>query len=236
MTKKSANNSSKNILRKSFLPIIFLFCIFAYGFISLLSSDKKVSPNELQTDAYVRFVKSQNGQWNNTTSQPIFQNKPVGQPVKLTMESQSVLSATVPDEEKWIEVKLSEPQTLYAHEGDKIVFTFLISGGKWGRTPRGEFRIWGKYRYSTMIGGSMENGDYYNLPNVPYTMYFSGGVGLHGAYWHNNFGKPMSHGCVNIAIPDAEKLFNWANPIMPAGEFSVMSSGQNPGTRVVVHD
>jgi lipoprotein-anchoring transpeptidase ErfK/SrfK len=51
----------------------------------------------------------------------------------------------------------------------------------------------------------------YYLPNVPYTMYFYGGYGLHGTYWHNNFGTPMSHGCVNLSTADSGWLFDWAS-------------------------
>jgi lipoprotein-anchoring transpeptidase ErfK/SrfK len=54
------------------------------------------------------------------------------------------------------------------------------------------------------------SGPGYNLPNVPYTMYFYRGYAIHGTYWHNNFGSPMSHGCVNLATPDAQWLYNWA--------------------------
>jgi len=223
-------------MKKSFLKFSILFSFFALGFSFLLANHKEKVNNELLSEDYIRFVKSQNGGWNETANQPIFLNKPVNSPVKIAQKSESVLSATVPGDNKWIEIKLSEPQTLYAHEGDKIIYTFLVSGGKWAPTPRGEFRIWGKYRYSTMIGGSIEKGDYYNLPNVPFTMYFAGGVGLHGTYWHNNFGRPMSHGCVNIAIPDAEKLFYWASPIMPDGQNAVLSNVDNPGTKVIVHD
>jgi lipoprotein-anchoring transpeptidase ErfK/SrfK len=60
-----------------------------------------------------------------------------------------------------------------------------------------------------MSGGS--GADYYYLPNVPHVMYFYGGYGLHGTYWHNNFGTPMSHGCVNLSQTDAEWLYNWAS-------------------------
>lgn len=202
----------------------------------MLTSNKEKTSDELLSKDYIRFIKSQSGDWNETASQPIFLNKSVNFPVKIAQKSESVLSATAPNDNKWIEIKLSEPQTLYAHEGDRVVYTFLISAGKWAPTPRGEFRIWSKYRYSTMIGGSIERGDYYNLPNVPFTMYFWGGVGLHGTYWHNNFGKPMSHGCVNIAIPDAEKLFYWANPTIPDGQNATLSNIDNPGTKVIVHD
>ncbi len=87
-----------------------------------------------------------------------------------------------------------------------------------------------------MSGGSQALGTYYYLPNVPYIMYFNRDFGIHGAYWHNNFGAPMSHGCVNLAIPDAEKLFYWASPVLPSGKHMVTPSKENPGTLVVVHE
>ncbi|MEK7188733.1 MAG: L,D-transpeptidase, partial [Patescibacteria group bacterium] len=97
---------------------------------------------------------------------------------------------------KHISVDLSK-QRLYAHEGDKKVLEFPVSTGKWGRTPPGEYKIWVKLLRTRMSGGS--GNDYYNLPNVPYTMFFysesvpkSRGFALHGAYWHNNFGYTMS--------------------------------------------
>lgn len=122
------------------------------------------------------------------------------------------------EDNKRIEVDLSK-QHLYAYEGDSLVFDFPVSTGKWYPTPTGDFRIWVKLRYTRMAGGNQSAGTYYNLPNVPFTMYFyneniskSRGFGLHGAYWHNNFGHPMSHGCVNIKTEDAERLYYWANP------------------------
>lgn len=108
-------------------------------------------------------------------------------------------------------------QRLYAYEGDTVVMEFPVSTGKWWPTPTGEFKTWIKLRSTRMSGGNWAAGTYYNLPNVPHTMYFyndqypkTRGFGLHGAYWHTNFGHPMSHGCVNIGLPDAERLFNWA--------------------------
>jgi hypothetical protein len=85
-----------------------------------------------------------------------------------------------------------------------------------------------------MSGGDKAKNTYYYLPNVPFVMYFYQGFGLHGAYWHNNFGHPMSHGCVNMAIPDAEKIFYWVGPVLPEGASVVNSTKDNPGTRVVV--
>jgi LysM repeat protein len=105
--------------------------------------------------------------------------------------------------EKWIDINLST-QTVTAYSGQTPVFTALASTGTW-RTPTvvGTYRIYAKYASTHMSGPG------YNLPNVPYTMYFYRGYALHGTYWHSNFGTPMSHGCVNLATPDAEWLYNW---------------------------
>jgi hypothetical protein len=136
-----------------------------------------------------------------------------------------VLGENDPQLQHHIYVDLSS-QTLRAFSGDQLIFEAKISSGRWGRTPTGEFTIWSKFRATRMSGGS--GNDYYDLPNVPYTMFFSGpnaaagrGFALHGAYWHNNFGYPMSHGCVNLRTIDAEKLFAWAevnDPVTIYGE------------------
>jgi len=127
----------------------------------------------------------------------------------------NVLGDTDSMAEKRIYIDLST-QTLSAYQGDSLFMEALVSTGKWGRTPAGEFTIWSKFRATRMSGGS--GSSYYNLPNVPYTMFFSGsgvaagrGYALHGAYWHNNFGHTMSHGCVNMRTVDAQKLFQWAD-------------------------
>ena len=105
---------------------------------------------------------------------------------------------------RWIDIDLTQ-QRLTAYEGSSLVRTVLVSTGlPRTPTPVGQFRIRIKLRYDDMSGL-----DYY-LTNVPYVMYFYGGYGLHGTYWHGNFGHPMSHGCVNLPTPDAEWLFNWA--------------------------
>lgn len=105
---------------------------------------------------------------------------------------------------RWIDVNLSE-QRVYAYEGDIVVNSFIVSTGT-AQTPTvtGKFKIWIKLKSTTMSGPG------YYLTNVPYVMYFYKGYGLHGTYWHNNFGTPMSHGCVNLSIPDAQWLYNWA--------------------------
>ena len=117
--------------------------------------------------------------------------------------------APAPDDtatgEHWIDVNLSQ-QMAYAYAGDTVVNSFLVSTGTWlTPTVTGKFRIWIKLRYSDMSGP-----DYY-LPNVPYVMYFYKDYGLHGTYWHNNFGTPMSHGCVNFSIPDAAWVYDFVS-------------------------
>ena len=136
--------------------------------------------------------------------------------------------------EKWIEVSLNQ-QKVRAWEGDKIVMEFLISSGKWYPTPKGTFYIWYKTRAQTMKGGSKELGTYYNLPNVTHNMFFHKGYALHGAYWHNNFGHPMSHGCVNEPLDKADAIFDWAGPVVPPGVNAIRSSDANPGTKVFIH-
>jgi len=106
--------------------------------------------------------------------------------------------------EKWIDVNLST-QTITAYQGQTPVYSALVSTGLWGTpTVVGTYAIYAKYVSTPMSGPG------YYLPNVPNTMYFHKGYAIHGAYWHNNFGTPMSHGCVNLSLPDAEWFYNWA--------------------------
>lgn len=137
-------------------------------------------------------------------------------------------------EEKWIEVSLDE-QKLRAWEGNRVVMEFPISSGLWYPTPKGTYNIWYKTRYTRMTGGSKELGTFYDLANVPDDLFFYQGYGLHGAYWHNNFGHPMSHGCVNEPLSNAHQLFEWAGPVLPPGINALRANADNPGTRVFVH-
>ncbi len=96
-------------------------------------------------------------------------------------------------------------QEVDVYEDGRLLRTLVASTGL-PQTPtvQGEFKIYHKLASQTMAGP-----DYY-LPNVPWVMYFYQGYGLHGTYWHNNFGQPMSHGCVNLRTPDARWLYEWA--------------------------
>jgi len=148
----------------------------------------------------------------------IFENK-ILEPPKIdesVLGDSDINTDLVATSSKWISVDLTT-QTLRAFENDKLVFQYLISSGKWDRTPIGTYYIWTKIRSQKMSGGSKEDGTYYYLPNVPYIMFYYNdkiakktGYSLHGTYWHNNFGTPMSHGCVNMKTEEIAKLYAWA--------------------------
>ena len=99
----------------------------------------------------------------------------------------------------------TQTQRIYAYENGQLVRSHLTSTGR-NETPTvlGDYKIYVKHVKTNMRGP-----DYF-LPDVPYTMYFYAGYGIHGTYWHNSFGRQMSHGCVNLPIQEAEWFFNWA--------------------------
>lgn len=106
--------------------------------------------------------------------------------------------------QQWIQIDLSD-QRLTAWEGSTPVFSILVSTGRASdMTPTGVYAIENKYRTARM------QGETYDIPDVPYTMYFSGSYAIHGAYWHNNFGAPVSSGCINVPVDGAAWLFDWA--------------------------
>jgi lipoprotein-anchoring transpeptidase ErfK/SrfK len=133
--------------------------------------------------------------------------------------------------EKWIEVNVTT-QEVTAWEGNVPVMSFISSTGL-PNTPTvlGEYNIYWKLEKTLMTGPG------YYLPNVPNTMYFYQGYALHGTYWHDNFGQPMSRGCVNMTNADAQWLFEWAGPhYILKGPAWQSPSKANVGTLVVVHE
>lgn len=153
-----------------------------------------------------------------TNATGIFNGQPIRVPNISLAENEGaspVLGTETSIGDKHIYVNLTT-QTLSAYEGDVLFMRTPVSTGLWGRTPQGDFTIWTKIRSTRMSGGS--GADYYDLPNVPYVMFFSNnevaasrGYSIHGTYWHNNFGHAMSHGCVNMKTTDVAKLFEWAD-------------------------
>ena len=103
----------------------------------------------------------------------------------------------------WIEIDLSD-QHLFAWEGKNQTFTAVISTGK-STTPTypGIYTIQRKYPQDRMRGAD------YDIADVPNVLYFDRGYAFHGAYWHNNFGNPVSHGCINLPLNNAKWLFDW---------------------------
>jgi len=111
---------------------------------------------------------------------------------------------------KHIEVDLSE-QWMYAFEGQQLMFSAGVSTGKNGwETPVGSFKVYAKVPLQTMRGNA--RGEKWEVPDVPHILYFYRNVALHGTYWHNRFGTGarLSHGCVNLPLKTAERLYYWA--------------------------
>ncbi len=111
--------------------------------------------------------------------------------------------------ELWVDINLSyEYMTIY--QGDNVMLELYISSGRAGiETPTGSFYVLSMYEADDMEG--VIGGEYYNVPQVPWVMYFTNeGHAIHGTYWHNNFGTPMSHGCINMPLDAAEWLYSIA--------------------------
>ena len=127
---------------------------------------------------------------------------------------QTTAPSGVPANAKWVHVDLPE-QTLVAYEGAKPVYATVISSGKEGyEPPTGLFEVQQKYISTTMNATDPIDG-FYEVEEVPWTLYYHGGYALHGAYWHTDFGKVRSHGCTNIAPVDARWLYYWSDPEVP---------------------
>jgi hypothetical protein len=135
------------------------------------------------------------------------------------------ISPDVPMDEKRIEVDLKQ-QVATAYENDKVVFSARVATGASVRltdgsvknfgTTLGEHRIFLKLPSQHMVGGAAGDGDYYDLPGIGWVSYFtSSGISFHGTYWHNDYGRPRSHGCVNMLPEDAKWVFLWTLPTAP---------------------
>ncbi|HYJ08077.1 MAG TPA: L,D-transpeptidase family protein [Polyangiaceae bacterium] len=145
----------------------------------------------------------------------------------------------VTGDRKWIDISIKQ-QSLVAYAGKVAVYATLVSTGRAGlgdpdeteSTPRGTFMIYQKEVASTMDGDE-DKGDSYNLRDVPFVQYFHKGYALHGAYWHDEFGKVRSHGCINLAPRDAAWLFEWTDPSVPQEWHGVLNKER--GTVVYIH-
>ncbi|HEY3291184.1 MAG TPA: L,D-transpeptidase family protein [Anaerolineae bacterium] len=154
------------------------------------------------------------------------------------------LSPDVPAELKRIEVDVTNQLTT-AFEGDKAVFSarvatganFTLSDGtvKYFRTIPGDHRVFLKSASQHMKGGTAGDTDYYDLPGIGWCSYFTtSGIAFHGTYWHNDYGKPRSHGCVNMLPEDAKFIFRWTMPPVPYDQLDVRTLKPDEGTLVKV--
>ena len=142
---------------------------------------------------------------------------------------------------KWVDVSIQR-QTLILYQGRTPVYATMVSTGKDGlgdprkthSTPRGTFTINDKHVTNTM--DSQTVGEEFELNDVPWVQYFKAGYALHAAYWHTEYGKPRSHGCINLSPIDAHRIFQWTEPRLPDrwhGVYATESTGE--GTIVHVH-
>lgn len=219
-------------MRIRFSAVLITLALMGTGILLNKAVNKPICANSISC------VNDLSGKFDPNAQKAVFMGKSVGMPRYLTYD----LSSKTPvlgdnTGEKHIYVDLNSQQ-LHAYQGDKLVLSFPISSGKWRPTPTGDFRIWIKLRYTRMTGG--EGADFYDLPNVPYVMFFQNadypgslGFSLHGAYWHNNFGHAMSHGCINERPEDAAKLYAFADP--PTDGNTTRATADNPGTLITIY-
>jgi hypothetical protein len=143
------------------------------------------------------------------------------------------LSADVPEELKSILVDLSTQTVTLFEDQIPVLVSRSSTGAKGTRTPSGEFLTYhkGPSIHMTNQGDAIEN--IFDLPGVPWVTFFTGtGISFHGTYWHNDYGRPRSHGCVNLTSDEAKFIYRWTRPVVPPDVDYVHLPGQ--GTRVVV--
>jgi len=143
--------------------------------------------------------------------------------------------------DKWVDVNLDK-KTLVLFVGDEPVYAALVSPGKKSNdkkknhaTKTGVWRIREKHVAVTMDGDGAGGDLPYSIDDVPFVEYYDGSYALHAAFWHSNFGREMSHGCVNLAPLDAKYVFNWTEPRLPRGWHSVNATKDKPGSVVSIH-
>ncbi len=148
----------------------------------------------------------------------------------------------VGEAERWIDLNLTT-QSLVAYLGDRPVYATLVSTGRIRNernpsvnheTPKGRFHILSKHVSATMDGDHAIFGAY-SLEDVPYVQFFRGAFALHGAFWHDKFGRPASHGCINLAPVDAHWLFDWTLPEVPRVWHAAYPSSVGGGTWLIIH-
>ncbi len=153
----------------------------------------------------------------------------VSKPTTRIVQKRTSFPSFATGDRKWIDISVKD-QTLVAYVGRRPVYVTLVSTGRSGladpektdATVRGSFMIYQKEVSSTMDGAE-DRADSFDLHDVPFVQYFHKGYALHGTYWHDEFGKARSHGCINLAPVDAAWLFEWTDPSVPADWHGVLN-------------
>jgi lipoprotein-anchoring transpeptidase ErfK/SrfK len=152
-----------------------------------------------------------------TVSVAISRNATRAQILEAQAADLTSLHTDAPEGQRWIEIDLSE-QRLTAYQGDTPVMDTRVSTGKNNyidpkNSQNNEYTetVTGHFRLQTMYEKTRMRGRGYDTPDVPWAMYFFRGFAIHGAYWHNDFGQRVSHGCINMRVEEAKQLFAWAN-------------------------
>lgn len=174
----------------------------------------------------LRMVQARDGRWLSSSK-------------LCTISKPSSLPAWAKRGTKWIDISLLN-QTLTLWEGDVAVYATLVATGRDGlgepgktlSTPQGTFRIYQKHVTTTMDSDVAEQE--FELRDVPWVMYFKGGYAVHASYWHDDFGRPRSHGCVNLAPIDARYVFHWSSPSVP-DHWHAMNAGDHTEKGTIVH-
>jgi len=139
--------------------------------------------------------------------------------------------------DRWIDVDV-DTQVLVAYEGTNPVFATLVSTGrdnKSSQTPLGVFEIWVKLAYSDMDDIERTDVDKnYSIQDVPWVQFFKGSYGFHAAFWHDDFGRRRSHGCINLSPADARYLFQFTEPVLPPGWNAILPIPEDHPTVVRV--
>jgi lipoprotein-anchoring transpeptidase ErfK/SrfK len=143
------------------------------------------------------------------------------------------LSPDVPEAEKLIHVDLGT-QTVTAFEGDTpVLIARCASGAGNTKTPLGDFRTYHKSPSVHMTDQDAVGDAGYDLPGVPWCSFFTGsGIAFHGTYWHNDYGRPRSHGCINLRSEDAKFIYRWTSPEVPPGVDYLHLPGQGTAVQV----
>jgi lipoprotein-anchoring transpeptidase ErfK/SrfK len=137
------------------------------------------------------------------------------------------------ERERWVDVDVDR-QTLVAYEGATPVYATLISSGsKKFPSETGIFRVWVKFA-ETDMNGQMGDDAPYSVATVPWTQFYAKDLALHTAYWHDKFGTPQSHGCINLSPVDARFLYFWTSPHVPEGWSMAHGIVEQPGSMVRV--